>query len=146
GCLIAIAAGCVQEPEGPSSVSEARVLEEQQYDSLITVYASALAAGDYQEAEQGAEALLSELEPSHEDTDTLRAIADKAEELRLYAVARAIPASQLQENATAYRDLATRHPTNPVYREKADYYERRVREEATRQARRSASRSTRRST
>ncbi len=134
-------AGCTPESSSPSATDapEAQPFEEQRHDSLLTAYSLALADGNYLAAEQGSETLILELGPSHEDADTLRAIADRAEELRLYAAARAIPGSQSQENATAYRDLAIRYPDTPTYREKADYYERRIRETAASRAQSSAS-------
>ena len=126
-----------REEAAADSVAELR------HDSLTTAYSLALAGGDYLEAEQGADSLAAELPPDHEDADTLRAIAARAEEQRLYAAAQALPGSQLQENATAYRDLATRYPDNPLYRQKANDYDSRIQAAATRRARRSVARAPR---
>jgi tetratricopeptide (TPR) repeat protein len=85
------------------------------------------------EAERYDEAAAAAREELEDDDDapaaeTLRTLAERADELGRYAEARAIPASDLEGNAQAYRDLAARYPSNPTYRERATHYQTRARE------------------
>lgn len=100
-------------------------------DSTLASLAALLAAERYPEAEDRARALATQPYAAPW-TDSLRAIAQEAEERALFARAQRLPASAVRENWTAYTALAYRFPDSPrldEYVAKRDAYERRLIEE-----------------
>lgn len=97
-------------------------------DSTFAQLVGLTSAGRYAEAQDQARALASELYAA-DWADSLRSIAEAAEEEAMYARAQALPGSQLEQNRDAYRELAEMYPRSPrlaVYVEKRDSYAQRV--------------------
>ena len=74
----------------------------------------------------------------HTNDKELKQIYNKAKEMKLLATVKTIPATQLQQNQKIYKKLKQLNPDKPLYKEKYDYYTRKIEAQRKKEARREA--------
>ena len=97
-------------------------------DSQFTALMSLVSSGRYAQAQDEARTLATQPYAT-EWADSLRGLADLAEEEAMYERAQALPGSNLEGNRDAYGELAAMYPSSPrsgLYVEKRDAYAQRV--------------------
>ncbi|MCZ6451557.1 MAG: DUF3761 domain-containing protein [Deltaproteobacteria bacterium] len=122
----AVCTGCVTRSEYGELEERIAELEAQveklqnSPERLLAQARQALESEEYARAYEFAGRLI-ELYPDTRGTREAEQLRQTAEG-KLYAAARALPASDLEANLEAYSELARLNPSRPLYREKVEYY------------------------